>query len=142
MPNPKKERAMCLNCGKPVKWGEAKYCSNRCQADFQYRQYIANWKRGNETGLIAQEFVSRHLRRFLIEKYGERCAECGWQKRNRLTGQVPLTIHHIDGDWANNREENLVLLCPNCHALTDTFQNLNRGKGRTYRRKYEQRKNS
>jgi hypothetical protein len=53
---------------------------------------------------------------------------------------VPLTVHHLDGDWKNNRADNLALLCPNCHALTDTYMNLNRGQGRTNRRKYEPRK--
>ncbi len=36
----------------------------------------------------------------------------------------------IYGDVATNRPENLRLLCPNCHALTDTFGALNRGKGK------------
>lgn len=141
MPMPKKPRTPCSNCGKTAESWNHKFCSNKCQAEYQYKQYIERWKAGLESGLIAQEFVSGHLRRYLTEKYGEQCAECGWHKRNIVTQTVPLTIHHIDGDWSNNREENLVLLCPNCHALTENFQNLNRGKGRTYRRKYEPRKN-
>jgi hypothetical protein len=34
----------------------------------------------------------------------------------------------------NNKEENLILLCPNCHSLTSTFGSLNIGNGRKYRR--------
>ncbi len=92
------------------------------------------------TGLKADEALSDHVRRYLIEKYGERCGKCGWREHNPFTSQVPLTVHHIDGNWSNNCEENLILLCPNCHALTENYMNLNKGKGRTYRRKYEPRK--
>ncbi len=71
MPMPKKPRPHCLNCNALVKEPDAKYCSNRCQADYQYKQYIEQWKAGNESGVVAEEFVSRHIRRYLIEKFGE-----------------------------------------------------------------------
>jgi hypothetical protein len=139
MPTPKKPRASCLNCGAPAKLPGAKYCSNRCQADYQYQRYVQAWKTGTESGLKADESVSDHIRRYLLHKYGERCSACGWTKRHSKTGQVPLSIHHIDGNWRNNTEDNLALLCPNCHALTDNYMNLNKGSGRRYRRKYEPR---
>ncbi|MFI2758223.1 HNH endonuclease signature motif containing protein [Streptomyces echinatus] len=57
----------------------------------------------------------------------ERCALCGiepvW-----LGEPLPLEVDHIDGDWRNNRVENLRFLCPNCHSTTDTYRG--RGKGR------------
>ena len=34
----------------------------------------------------------------------------------------------------NNKEENLTLLCPNCHSLTPTAKGANKGNGRYYRR--------
>jgi hypothetical protein len=64
---------------------------------------------------------------------GEKCERCGWCERHPITGEVPLTIDHVDGDYRNCKEENLAVLCWNCHALTPTFGGRNRGKGRTGR---------
>ena len=32
-----------------------------------------------------------------------------------------LAVDHVDGDWRNDRAENLRFLCPNCHSQTPTF---------------------
>lgn len=69
----------------------------------------------------------------MIETRGERCEKCGWAELNPHTGNIPLTVDHTDGDWENNTDENLKLLCPNCHALTATFAGANRGNGRKSR---------
>ena len=79
--------------------------------------------------------ISNHIRRYLFEKYNNTCAKCGWSKFNLWTGHIPLEIHHIDGDYTNNKEYNLLLLCPNCHSLTETYKALNKN-GRTDRKKY------
>lgn len=131
MPNPKKPCRCCLACGKEVKRHVDKFCNNRCQAEYQYRSYIERWLAGQETGLKGNFYaVSDNLRRWMRETYGDACSLCGWSKRHLLTGKVPLTIDHVDGDVANCRPENLRLICPNCHSLTDTFGALNRGKGK------------
>ena len=80
--------------------------------------------------------ISHHIRRFLREKYNNKCSKCGWGEINPHTNNVPLEIHHKDGDYTNNDENNLDLLCPNCHALTPTYKAANRGNGRKDRQKY------
>ena len=85
--------------------------------------------------MISTKNISKYIKKYFIEKYGESCMLCGWNKRNLTTGKVPLEIDHADGNSENNLENNLRLICPNCHALTHNFKNLNKGKGRSWRKK-------
>lgn len=127
---------VCLNCNKEIPTRN-KYCNNKCQTEYQYTQYIINWKNGNELGLRGAYAISNHVRNYLFKKYNNSCTLCGWNYINPFTGVVPLEVHHIDGNYINNTENNLTLLCPNCHALTESYKNGNKGKGRLERRNYD-----
>lgn len=122
----------CINCNKKLRssW-QVKYCSNNCQFDFQYNKYIKEWKAGRNDNRTIN--ISKHLKKYLLKKFREKCSKCGWNEKHPITGHAPLDVDHIDGNADNNREENLTLLCPNCHALTSTYKNLNKGKGRKLR---------
>lgn len=99
-------------------------------ADKRYLAYIERWKQGLETGMRGVTSISAHIRRYLFEKYGSACARCNWSVINVHTGNVPLEVEHIDGNHKNNTEDNLILICPNCHSLTATYRALNTGSGR------------
>ncbi len=126
----------CSGCHVKLNWYQQKYCSNKCQSHHQYRKFIQEWKNGKKSGGVGvfAKNVSGHVRRYLSEKYGDKCSLCGWHRRNIITHKVPLEIDHIDGDSENNSESNLRLICPNCHALSANFRNLNKGKGRSWRK--------
>lgn len=74
--------------------------------------------------------------RLLKEGYKEhRCEHC---KRTEWEGQeIPLELHHINGNKFDNRLENLRLLCPNCHTLTDNYRGKNQHRYLTKEKKVE-----
>lgn len=131
-----KEERLCVGCGTLLKERhKIKFCSNQCQINYQHRIWVQLWKKGlahGNIGVTARN-ISVHLRKYLIAKFHNKCSVCGWSKKHPITGVVPLEIEHMDGDSENNLESNLKLLCPNCHALTPFYKNLNRGNGRKWR---------
>lgn len=126
------EKHYCLNCGKETI--NKKFCSPICQQEYNYKIYINEWKQGLKDGMKGKYETSSYIRRYLFEKYNSSCQECGWNKVNPFTERIPLQIHHIDGDCTNNKEENLQLLCPNCHSLTENYGSLNQNSSRIYRK--------
>nr|WP_308432137.1 HNH endonuclease [Streptomyces massasporeus] len=64
---------------------------------------------------------SRLLRHLLRIGVPQECVTCGtgpWWNGKPLR----LEVDHVNGDWWDNRPGNLQLLCPNCHAVTDTYR--------------------
>ena len=98
-----------------------------------YDEYIRLWKLGEVTGHRGKTNISRHVHRYMRLTYGDRCSRCGWCEKHPITGEVPVELHHIDGDFSKTVESNLELLCPNCHSLTHTYRGRNRGNGRPQR---------
>ena len=130
------KKGVCKNCGKEFilyQGTNGYYCCAKCQMEHQYKEWLENWKNGKEDGLSGGFALSKRVRRYLFEKYDCKCQLCGWGEVNEHTGLVPLQVHHIDGNCLNNSEDNLQLLCPNCHSLTENFgsRNKNGNNGRT-----------
>ncbi|MFD4523130.1 HNH endonuclease signature motif containing protein [Streptomyces sp. NPDC058470] len=76
----------------------------------------------------ARRTPSNRLKRALLELgISEQCALCG-NKAVWLGEPLPLEVDHMDGNWRNNRVENLRLLCPNCHSTTDTYRGRSTGR--------------
>lgn len=125
----------CINCNKPIN-KRSKYCSNKCQKEYQYKTYINKWKNSENDGMRGEYQISSYIKTYLFNKYNNKCARCGWGEINKYTRKIPLEIEHIDGNYKNNKEENLILLCPNCHSLTSTYKGANLNKGRKARKKY------
>lgn len=71
-----------------------------------------------------------HLKRRLFDAgiKSRRCESCGLSEWRGA--DIPLSLHHVNGDRHDNRLENLQVLCPNCHSQTDTWAGRNGGRGR------------
>jgi hypothetical protein len=84
---------------------------------------IANSHRSTKT------LKRRLLREDVME---DKCAKCGqlplWN--NEI---LVMQLDHINGDIADNRIENLRLLCPNCHSQTETYGGKNSKKSHAYK---------
>jgi DNA-binding transcriptional ArsR family regulator len=53
-----------------------------------------------------------------------RCERCGIEEW--LGEPLAMALHHVNGEGTDNRLENLMMLCPNCHSQTENFS----GRGR------------
>ena len=123
----------CLNCGKEIERGN--FCNNTCYAKHNEKQYIERWKKGEETGLSGKYGIISSVKKYIFESRDNKCECCGKSYINPFTGLSVLQIHHIDGDCTNNKDENLKLLCPTCHAMTENFGSRNKNATRKDNRK-------
>jgi hypothetical protein len=134
-PRKPKLKRFCLFCNKELTRRDTKYCNNICHRNKEQKKFIEKWLKGELSGTTQVGNTSHFIKRYLVATFGEKCFKCGWAERNSVTNKVPIELDHIDGNHKNNILNNLRLLCPNCHSLTSTFRNLNKGKGRQFRRK-------
>lgn len=72
---------------------------------------------------ISQKGLRGYVERYQVLEYKCQCCGCDgtWQG-----GKISLEVDHIDGDNHNNEVSNLRYLCPNCHALTETYRGKNK----------------
>ena len=71
------------------------------------------------------QYQSNKLRKRLFEEgYKERkCEVCGIIEWNGKS--LSFECEHINGDSADHRLNNLMIICPNCHSQTDTYKGKN-----------------
>ncbi len=68
--------------------------------------------------------VSSHKLKLKLIRDGLKLAMCeSCRLQTWLNQKIPLELHHLNGDRHDNRLENLQILCPNCHALTENYAN-------------------
>lgn len=108
---------------KPIPKKLSDYSEEEFHRIVQKRKLIRRKK------LLAADFSSltfERLRERIVIEQENKCNKCKldiW-----LDKPIVLELEHRDGNNKNNHRENLEMLCPNCHSLTDTWRGRNKGK--------------
>lgn len=106
---------------------QKKYCSRACAITVNNSLFPKKSKLTSDEVFIKGSKVSNNtvkarLRELNLEF---KCKECGvgeeWNGK-----PLSLQLEHVNGLSTDNRIENLVLLCPNCHSQTETFSGRNK----------------
>lgn len=71
-----------------------------------YKEYTENGKPIN-----AHKLKNKLIKQKVKER---KCEICGRTEWNDM--EIPIELHHINGNHFDNSLENLQILCPNCHA--------------------------
>ena len=61
----KYKESHCLNCDKELNRHQGKYCSNKCQKEYQYKKYIERWKSGLKNGMSGLYQLSNYIENIL-----------------------------------------------------------------------------
>ncbi|MCI1189997.1 HNH endonuclease [Hymenobacter sp. DH14] len=77
----------------------------------------------NSTYTSTYRLRNRLIEHGLKEAKCESCGLLEWRQE-----PIPLELHHVNGINNDHRLANLQLLCPNCHALTDSYRGRNQSR--------------
>ena len=99
------------------------FIGQRWNTNPQNPVYIRTYSKSlSENSSLSSGHVKKLL--FKIGLKENKCECCGissWKGK-----PLQCELHHINGDPTDNRIENLIILCPNCHSQTDNFRNKKR----------------
>jgi hypothetical protein len=135
----------CRSCANSRTWSDKDKKKKSESAKNSEKVILANQNKNKEIYLkIAETKKKNHKEKILNSEYSElsfeslksrilyeqdcKCNRCGLKEW--LGQDIPLELEHKDGNHHNNERDNLEILCPNCHALTDTWRGRNKTKTR------------
>lgn len=124
----------CLNCNKKfIKYNtkKNKYCSQKCQQDYQHKKAYKLFLKGNPD-IQRSNYDCVIFKKDILKEQNNKCAICGCENKwgNK---ELIFVLDHIDGDASHNIRENLRLVCPNCDSQLPTYKSKNKKSSRNYR---------
>lgn len=96
------------------------YKNRGCNQENNEYKYLEEWLK-NQNNHVKTHAIKKKL--FIENIKRKKCELCGIETWNGK--DAPLELHHVDGNKHNVSVENFQILCPNCHAQTDTYKSKN-----------------
>lgn len=120
------KKYFCIDCGKEVHWHTACYNQGRCLSCSIKEKHKTgiinvlgknnpNYRDGLSLSSYSSEF-NKNLKEQIRKRDNYQCQKCDITEEEHLIvyGQV-LSVHHIDYNKQNCKEENLITLCLECN---------------------------
>ena len=134
---PEKRRKNSLGGKKVYAAGNRLTGSERYKTLPQSTKDSMAWSRGqtrfidkqvliDENILTERSYVSSSRVRILLFKLKLKPQQCECCKITKWQGKpISFELHHINGVSSDNRLDNLTILCPNCHSITENYRGKN-----------------
>jgi 5-methylcytosine-specific restriction endonuclease McrA len=118
-----KRKAIKLGCYKPNQSKKGVKC-NEVYGYRKNRIPTEDILAGKHPEIATYKLKIRLIREGYLK---DECSICGWNKKPEGQEFTPYELDHINGNPTDHRLENLRIICPNCHSLTETYR-FRRGK--------------
>lgn len=124
---PKRIKELGLSTSHFLGRAHLKFRTHTWNSKYSLKDILVEDSSYNNTSTLKRRLLKANLLKY-------KCFGCDlteWNTRvHSSQKKLNLQLDHINGIRSDNRLENLRLLCPNCHSMTDNFAGRNIGKNK------------